>query len=218
MRRPLRITGYEFTHHELAIVELEKDGKVGRGECCGVYYHDDSPERCRQEVLRVVDRLASGIDREELLNVLPAGGARNAVDCALWDLEAKLQGRPAWQIAGLNEPRPLITTCTLGADEPQQMAVGAKEFAGARALKLKLTGQPEDVDRVRAVRDARPDVWLAVDANQGFTPQFLKSVLPAFVDSGVQTHRAAICNRPRSRSGFRRIADSDCRRRERAGR
>ncbi len=186
MRFPLRITGYEFTHHELAIVELEQDGKMGRGECCGVYYRDDSPERCRQEVLRIADRLAAGIDREELLNVLPTGGARNAVDCALWDLEAKLKGQPAWQIAGLREPRPLITTCTIGADEPPQMAMRAKEFAEARALKLKLTGKPEDVDRVRAVREARPDVWLAVDANQGFTLQFLERVLPAFVDAGVQ--------------------------------
>jgi L-alanine-DL-glutamate epimerase-like enolase superfamily enzyme len=186
MRYPLRITGYEFTHQEVTIVELEQDGKRGRGECSGVYYHDDSPEHCRQEVLRAADSLAAGIDREQLLSVLPAGGARNAVDCALWDLEAKLTGQAAWQIAGLGEPQPLVTTHTLGADEPHVMALRAKEFADARALKLKLTGNQEDVDRVHAVRDARPDVWLAVDANQGFTPQFLESVLPAFIDGAVQ--------------------------------
>ncbi|HWC56188.1 MAG TPA: dipeptide epimerase, partial [Sphingomicrobium sp.] len=98
------------------------------------------------------------------------GGARNAVDCALWDLEAKQQGTDARTIARLDDTKPLITTFTLGADDPAVMAEGARNYAGARAIKVKLTGELDlDIRRVAAIRDARPDVWLGVDANQGFT-------------------------------------------------
>jgi L-alanine-DL-glutamate epimerase-like enolase superfamily enzyme len=101
---------------------------------------------------------------------MPIGGARNAVDCALWDLEAKQQGTDARTIARLDDTKPLITTFTLGADEPEVMAEGARRYAHARAIKVKLTGELDlDIRRVAAIRDARPDVWLGVDANQGFT-------------------------------------------------
>jgi L-alanine-DL-glutamate epimerase-like enolase superfamily enzyme len=183
---PFRISGYEWTDQEVLVVELEHDGMRGRGECLGVYYHDDSPEHCKKEVLRVANRLAKGVTRDELLDLLPAGGARNAVDCALWDLEAKRARRPAWQLAALKEPRPVTTTYTLGADEPRKMAQRARDFTTARALKLKLTGTSEDAERVNAVRSARPDVWLGVDGNQGFTPEFLEWLMPELLDARVQ--------------------------------
>jgi L-alanine-DL-glutamate epimerase-like enolase superfamily enzyme len=126
------------------------------------------------------------LTREKLQNILPIGGARNALDCALWDLEAKMSGRPVWQLAGLPAPKPLVTTYTLGADESVKMAAGARAFAVARALKLKLTGEEEDAERVRAVRAARPDVWLGVDANQGFTPEGLRRLLPALIECNVK--------------------------------
>ena len=101
--------------------------------------------------------------------MLPPGGARNAVDCAMWELEANRAGVPAYRLAGIDAPRALVTTFTLGADEPEVMARGARAYAHARAIKIKLTGSLQlDIERVRSVRSARPDVWIGVDANQGF--------------------------------------------------
>jgi L-alanine-DL-glutamate epimerase-like enolase superfamily enzyme len=117
--------------------------------------------------------------------MLPHGGARNALDCALWDLEAKLTGCFAWQMAELEKPRPLLTTFTCGADQPEKMAAAARGYADARAIKLKLTGDPIDAERVRAVRETRSDVWLGIDANQGFTRASLERLMPALVDARV---------------------------------
>jgi len=183
---PLTITGYTFNHCEYGVVELRDGDFVGRGECFGVYYLNDTVAGAKVQIEAVGERLQRGITREELLDVLPAGGARNAVDCALWDLEAKQQGRPAWEIAGLQPPRPLLTTHTLGAEEPQKMAERARGYTRARALKLKLTGTPEDADRVSAVRAARPDVWMAVDGNQGFDRASLEALMPTLVAANVQ--------------------------------
>lgn len=182
---PLQITGYTFYDCEYGVVELRAGNLVGRGECFGVYYLNDDVAHAKAQIEAVADTLRAGISREELLEVLPAGGARNAVDCALWDLEAKQLGRPAWQIAGLQPPRPLRTTHTLGAEDPAQMAERARGYANARAIKLKLTGTGEDAERVRAVRAARPDVWIAVDGNQGFNRGSLEALMPALVAAKV---------------------------------
>ncbi|HZO93207.1 MAG TPA: dipeptide epimerase [Candidatus Baltobacteraceae bacterium] len=186
IRHPFSITGHTFTESEVVLVELRDGEARGRGEASGVYYTGDTPERCVAQIEAVAGRIAAGAGRDDLLELLPAGGARNAVDCALWDLEARREHRPAWRIAGLDEPRPLLTTHTIGAAEPSEMARAALEFRTARALKLKLTGSPLDADRVRAVRAARPDVWLAVDANQGFTVESLRELLPALVAANVR--------------------------------
>jgi L-alanine-DL-glutamate epimerase-like enolase superfamily enzyme len=126
-----------------------------------------------------------GITRESLLTLLPAGGARNALDCALWDLESQLTGRPVWQLAGLQQPRPLWATFTCSADDPEKMAAAARSYVGAKAIKLKLTGEAADAARVEAVRDARPDVVLRVDANQGFTPATLAKLMPVLTAARV---------------------------------
>jgi L-alanine-DL-glutamate epimerase-like enolase superfamily enzyme len=126
------------------------------------------------------------VDREGLRQVLPSGGARNAVDCAMWDLDARLADEPAWKLAGLQPPRPLVTTFTVGANPPEKMAEAAVAYTGARAIKVKLTGAAEDADRVRAIRQALPDVWLGVDANQGFTLASLEALMPVLIDANVQ--------------------------------
>jgi L-alanine-DL-glutamate epimerase-like enolase superfamily enzyme len=130
--------------------------------------------------------IEAGVDREGLQQILPAGGARNAVDCAMWDLEAKLAREPAWKLAGLNPPHPLVTTFTVGANPPEKMVEVALAYPGARAIKLKLTGAVEDAERVRAVRRALPDVWLGVDANQGFTRASLVELLPVLISANVK--------------------------------
>jgi L-alanine-DL-glutamate epimerase-like enolase superfamily enzyme len=119
--------------------------------------------------------------------LLRGGGARNALDCALWDLAAKHSGHPAWKLAGLAPPRSLLTTFTLGVDEPPQMAEQARALPEARALKLKLTGSPAlEAERVRRVREARPDVWLGVDANQGLGREGLEALMPMLLTCGVR--------------------------------
>jgi len=187
LKQPFHITGHTMVDTDVVTITLEKGGHTGRGEASGVYYrmHDDAPGIVKQ-IEAVRTRIEAGIDRESLQDLLPTGGARNAVDCALWDLEAKLTGRPAWLMAGLDRPRPLLTTFTVGANQPEKMASDARAYAHAKAIKLKLTGESLDAERVRTVRAARPDVWLGVDANQGFTRAFLETLMPVLVETGVK--------------------------------
>jgi L-Ala-D/L-Glu epimerase len=185
LARPFRITGYTMHSVEVVVVALEKDGHVGRSEAAGVYYKNDDPAVMLQQIESIRKNLESGINRDALRSLLPPGGARNALDCALWDLEAKLSGKCVWELAGLGSPRPLLTTFTCGADDPQTMAEVARGYRNARAIKLKLTGEVSDAARVRAVRAARKDVWLGVDANQGFTRDSLQDLMPVLVEAGV---------------------------------
>jgi L-alanine-DL-glutamate epimerase-like enolase superfamily enzyme len=182
---PFRITGYVWESIDVVVVSLEKDGHVGRGEAAGVYYKHDKPAVMLETLESLRATIEAGLSRDAVQKLLPAGGSRNALDCAMWDLEAKLTGYPVWQMAELPHPRPLVTTLTCGADEPEEMARRARGYAGARAIKLKLTGEVTDAERVRAVREARPDVWLSVDGNQGFTRASLESLMPILVNARV---------------------------------
>ncbi|MBB6093754.1 L-alanine-DL-glutamate epimerase-like enolase superfamily enzyme [Povalibacter uvarum] len=187
LKAPFRISGYTFTEVPVAVVTLRRGDKVGRGEAAGVYYLEDTPDRIVQTIEAQRSRIERGIDREQLLRLLPAGGARNAVDCALWDLEAREAGRPVWELAGLDHIAPRITTFTLSADDPPAVAQAAMALGQVRAIKMKLNGDlATDIERVRAVREARADVWLGVDANQGHTRQSLDKLLPVLVDARVQ--------------------------------
>jgi L-Ala-D/L-Glu epimerase len=187
LREPFHITGHTWVDTEVLTVEVEVNGLVGRGEASGVYYRQsDTPHDNARQIEVVRGQVEAGIDRQALQTLLPASGARNALDCALWDLEAKATGRAAWQCAGLQQPQPLLTTFTVGANDPDKMAADARAYSQAQAIKLKLTGQPIDADRVVAVRSARPDVWLGVDANQGFTRSSLDILLPVLVGARVQ--------------------------------
>ncbi|HET7266472.1 MAG TPA: dipeptide epimerase [Oleiagrimonas sp.] len=185
MTEPFHITGYTFTDIGALMVSVHQDGMVGRGEAAGVYYHHETPALMCEQIDACRDRIEAGVTRQQLLQLLPAGGARNAIDCALWDLEAKRSGQPVWQLAGLEAPKPLVTTFTVGADTPDVMADGARAFAGASALKLKLTNDGLNAERVRAVRAVCPDAWLMVDANQGFTRESFAQLLPALVEARV---------------------------------
>ncbi len=183
---PFRISGFVFEEQEIVVVTLTDGRHRGRGEASGVYYLNDTAEIMTAGIESVRSQIEAGVDRAALQNLMPAGGARNAVDCALWELDAQRSHTPVWKLAGLPPPRPLLTTFTLGADDPAKMAVGAQKYAQARALKLKLTGEVEvDVARVAAVRAARPGVWMGVDANQGYTIAALESLMPALVAAHV---------------------------------
>ncbi len=183
---PFRISGHVFTDMPATIATLHHDGHVGRGEAAGVYYLDDAPPAMLATLEAHRELIEAGIDREQLRQLLPPGGARNALDLALWDLEAQVSGTPAWHLAGLGKPQPLVTTFTVGADAPATMAERAAAYTQAIALKLKLTGEVElDIARVQAVRARCPDAWIGVDANQGYDAATLPRLLPALIGARV---------------------------------
>lgn len=184
-KTPARITGYTFDAIDVLVITLIKDGHQGRGEGVGVYYGADNAASMRQQIEALRTTIESGLSRATIQSALPPGGARNALDCAFWDLEAKVTGVPAWQRAGLSSPHPLLTTQTCHADAPEKMTQQALGHKGARAIKLKLTGEAIDAERVHAVRAALPDVWLGVDANQGFTRPFLQALMPVLLEARV---------------------------------
>lgn len=187
LAKPFRISGHVFTDTPVVLVTLSDGTYSGRGEASGVYYLGDDVPAMTAAIESVRGAVEAGITREELQALLPAGGARNALDCALWELEARRSGVPVWELAGLAEPRPLRTTFTLGADDPEVMAEGARHYAQARALKLKLTGDLDvDIARVQAVRAARPECWIGVDANQGFAIGDLDALVAALVAADVK--------------------------------
>jgi L-alanine-DL-glutamate epimerase-like enolase superfamily enzyme len=186
LKSPFVIAGYEFRSLPLLVVEVERGGYVGRGEAAGVYYLGDTPAHALADLERATPGIGADITRQTLRDLMPPGGARNALDCALWDLEAAETGRSAANLAGIAEPQPLVTTLTLGIDTPEAMAAGARAFAGARALKLKLSGDAEiDCARVRAVRTACPAAWIAVDANQGYRRETLPALIPTLVEQSI---------------------------------
>ncbi len=187
MKQPFAIHGYVFDAMPSVVVALSDGVHLGRGEAAGVYYLRDDPANMVDMIESVRGEIEAGVTRDALRRLLPPGGARNALDCALWELEAARAGQPVWRLAGLEAMKPLVTTLTAGAGEPEAMARMAASFAGAKAIKLKLTGDLDlDVRRVEAVRAACPHVWLAVDANQGYAIDSLAEVLPRFVRSDVK--------------------------------
>lgn len=187
LAEPFRIAGHVFETSDVILVHLRRGEATGRAEASGVFFLNEGVAEMRAALERARPAIEAGITREELRSVLPPGGARNAVDCALWDLEAQEAGRPVWQLAGTAPPRPLRTTFTLGADTPDAMARKAQGYAHALSIKIKLTGDLDlDIDRVRAIRAARPDAWLGVDGNQGFTRDQLPRLIPALVEAEVK--------------------------------
>ena len=172
------------TEAVVVVAELHQNGRVGRGECVPYTRYGESVEGVLALIESVVPDLAAGLDRAGLQVRLPAGAARNALDCAFWDLEAKASGIPVYSRAGLPEPRPLVTAFTLSLDTPEAMARAA--LAARRPLlKLKF-GSNADGARLAAVRAAVPHARLIVDANEGWTPGNLLENLAACAAAGVE--------------------------------
>ena len=174
---PFRISNNVWDDFPCVVCEIEQDGAVGRGEALGVYYLDETLESMTAQLEQVSSEIADGADRQRLLELLPPGGARMAADAALWDLEAQLTGRSAWSIAGVS-PEPVETVFTIGLeDTPEQMAAKATAAADISLFKVKL-GNDRPVERIAAIRDARPEVRLVVDVNQGWTFDELQRYAP----------------------------------------
>lgn len=204
LAQPFRISGYVFETAEVLIVTVRDGEHEGQGEGAGAYYLGDDLNHMREAVETARAEIESGPTRDELRSIMPAGGARNAVDAALWDLEAARTERPVWHLAGLTEaPRPIVTTFTVSADTPEAMAARATSYAGAKSIKIKLTGELDlDLARVAAIRAARPDVWLGVDGNQGF----VRGDLEALVEN-LLPHDIALLEQPLARGRDAELED-----------
>jgi L-alanine-DL-glutamate epimerase-like enolase superfamily enzyme len=181
---PFRISSNVWDDFPCVVCEIEQDSVIGRGEALGVYNKGETPESMAEQIQDVSAALASGADQQALLELLPPGGARFAVDSALWDLEAQLSGISAWQTAGLKAD-PVETVFTIGLeDTPEQMAAKASAATDLSLFKVKL-GNDRPVERIAAIREARPDSRLVVDANQGWNFSELQEFGPALYELGV---------------------------------
>lgn len=168
------------TEAEVLTVRVTREGVTGWGECVPYARYGETLESVTQEILS----LPSEVTRAGLQDMLPAGAARNAVDCALWDLEAKKAGKRVWELAGLPTPGPEITAYTLSLAEPAEMRAQAEKNALRPVLKIKL-GTPDDMPRLEAVRAGAPDAQIIVDANEGWSAEVYADLAPHLVRLGV---------------------------------
>jgi L-Ala-D/L-Glu epimerase len=174
------------THVDVVVVTITGDGVRGQGEATPIYYHGETAETVKAAVLAIRDRIEDGADREALARLLPRGAARNAVDAAIWDLEAKSSGTPVWELAGLAPLKPLVTAFTISLGMPERMHADAEKASGIYPLlKLKLAGEG-DIERVAAVRAGAPKARLIVDANEAWTDRDVVREATALLDYGVE--------------------------------
>ena len=172
------------TEAVVVTVDLSDGTHRGRGECVPYSRYHESPEGVVAAIEAMHPALARGLDRTALQSETPPGAARNALDCAFWDLEAKRGGRRAYELAGLAEPKPLVTAYTISLGTPEAMAEAAARAADRPLLKVKL-GSGDDRERIAAVRRAAPQAELIVDANEGWTEDILVQNLAACAQAGV---------------------------------
>ncbi|MDP6589666.1 MAG: L-Ala-D/L-Glu epimerase [Alphaproteobacteria bacterium] len=185
MRGTFRISRGARTETPTVIAEIEEAGAIGKAECVPYPRYGESSDSVLAEIESVRPAVEDGMSIAALQDALPAGAARNALDCALWDLAAKQRGKRAWELAGIEPPPPVVSAMTLSLDTPQNMAEAARASAHLPLLKLKVTGDG-DLERVTAVRGGAPDSRLIVDANEGWRPEMLDSLLPALAGLGVE--------------------------------
>ena len=175
-----------ITHIPVVVATLiGRDGQRGWGEAAGVDYDGETPESMAAQIASVVAALGDAVTGEQLLHLLPPGGARNALDCALWDLRAKETGIAVWQAAGLRPPRPAVTVLTIGLGDEADTRRKARAAAGYPILKIKVDAE-RHVDVVRMVREECPEARLVVDANQAWSRSLLQRVLPRLEELAVE--------------------------------
>lgn len=186
MIEPFEIAREIITDQAVLLLSL-RDGKghTGRAEAAGVDYDGETPQSLAAQIASVMPRLHDDLTAAQLLDLLPAGGARNALDCALWDLRAKQSGVPVWQAAGLAPLQPVTTAFTLGLGDEASTRRKAREARAYPLLKLKVDAQ-RHLDIVHMVREEHPQARLVVDANQAWSLALLKDLLPELARAGVE--------------------------------
>jgi L-alanine-DL-glutamate epimerase-like enolase superfamily enzyme len=170
---------------EVVVVEIGEDGVTGRGEATAIYYHGETAESVLAAIEALRPEIEAGLHGPALQLAMPRGAARNALDCALWNLQAKRDGLPVWALAGLAKPEPLETAFTISVGAPERMEADARAAAHLPLLKLKLAGEG-DVDRVAAVRRGAPAARLIVDANEAWTGRDIAAEAAALLPFGVE--------------------------------
>jgi len=170
---------------EVVVATVFEGNAAGRGECVPYARYGESVAGVAAILRALAPDITAGMNREALQRALPAGAARNALDCALWDLEAKTQGTTVWKLAGLQEPGPVTTAYTLGLDNAEAMGRAARAESHRPLLKMKLAGEG-DLERVAAVRKAAPNCRLIVDANEGWNAEMVGPFSAALAKLGVE--------------------------------
>jgi L-Ala-D/L-Glu epimerase len=180
LRHRFTISRGSKTEARVLTVRIARGGLMGAGECVPYARYGETLGGVRDQI----ERLPEGITRADLQGALPPGAARNAVDCALWDLEARRAGLRAWQLANLPSPGPVLTAFTLSLAPPDEMRAAAAANAHRPVLKIKL-GTPDDMPRLEAVRQGAPRASLIIDANEGWTPEIYRDLAPHLIRLGV---------------------------------
>ena len=172
------------THAEVLVATLTSGANVGHGECVPYARYGESLESVSKQIEQMAPAISNGMTRRELQQAMPAGAARNALDCALWDLEAKQAGVSAARLAGLEDLAPVTTAYTLSFGSADSMAVAARKAAHRPLLKVKLGGAGDD-ERMRAVRENAPESTLVVDANEAWDASCFDTNMAACLETGV---------------------------------
>jgi L-alanine-DL-glutamate epimerase-like enolase superfamily enzyme len=184
LHKPFKISRDVHTHSETMICELSDGDHTGRGEASGVSYDDETIESISNQVQSVAAEIEAGLTRDELQQLLPPGGARNAVDCALWDLEAKRAGQTVWQMIGW-DPQPVTTVYTVGIDSPENMEKDAAAHSEYPFIKVKV-GIGDPVAQIAAINAGAPDAKIVIDANQAWTVADLERYTDTLSGMGVE--------------------------------
>ncbi len=184
LAKPFTISRGSRTVADVVVAEITSGALRGRGEGVPYARYGETIDGVVAALEAMSEAVADGIGRAELQEAMPPGAARNALDVALWDLEAKASGTSVWALAGVVEPKPVVTAYTLSVDTPERMGAAAQEEAHRPLLKLKLTGAG-DLERVRAVRAGAPRARLIVDANEAWTADHLRDYGAALAELGV---------------------------------
>ena len=182
--KPFRISRGARTEARVVVVTVTDGQHIGRGEAVPIRRYNQSPASVLAQIESIKSRQC--LDRQQIQKLLPAGAARNALDCAFWDLEAKISGKRAWELANIPLAPEVKTSFTISLDTPAAMAAVAKVHATAPILKLKLGGDDPDLARVKAVREAAPASRLLIDANESWTSDHYCKVAPALCQFGIE--------------------------------
>src|SRR5206468_8653525 len=184
LKQPFRIARGTRNEARVVVVRVSDGQYMGRGEAVPLARYGQSAASVLAQIESI--KSAPSLDRQQIQKLLPAGAARNALDCALWDLEAKISGKRAWELANISTVPEVETSFTISLDTPAAMAAVAKVHATAPILKLKLGGDDPDLARVKAVREAAPAARLLIDANESWTSDHYCKVAPALCQFGVE--------------------------------
>lgn len=183
--RPFAISRGSRTEVQVVVAEISDGSNIGSGECVPYPYYGESVEGVLELISTLEYRIAEGITRAELREVLPAGAARNAIDCALWDLEAKQSGRRAWELAGEPAPVATITAETIGIGSVEEMGAAAARLANSPLLKIKLD-EHHVLERIEAIHKGAPNARMIIDPNEGWTFPQLVEWAPKLASMGVE--------------------------------